>query len=98
MLTEYDYFERIFVLLPLEHAEDKEAGNESVKQFEKVNAEMLSDENCPDGVNFEAFVTYAKAHNDTIQRYGRYPYRNDVLGRKSTFEEIDYLKTAETYG
>ena len=88
----------MFVLLPLEHAEDKKVGNESVKQFEKVNAEMLSDENCPNGVNLDYLVKYAKAHNDTIQRFGRYPHRNEVLGRKSTFEEIEYLKSAERYG
>jgi uncharacterized protein (DUF924 family) len=32
------------------------------------------------------------AHRDVIARFGRFPHRNAVLGRKSTAEELDYLK------
>ena len=42
--------------------------------------------------------TYAKNHHDTIVKFGRYPYRNEVLGRESTPEEVEYLKTCERYG
>ena len=41
---------------------------------------------------------YAVSHNETIMKFGRYPYRNAVLGRESTPEELEYLKTAVTYG
>ena len=37
-------------------------------------------------------------HDQTIEKFGRYPYRNNVLGRDSTPEEVEYLKTAKTYG
>ena len=37
-------------------------------------------------------------HNTTIKKFGRYPYRNEVLGRESTPEELEYLKNAVTYG
>lgn len=32
-------------------------------------------------------------HKAQIDRFGRYPYRNEILGRKSTPEELDWLKT-----
>ena len=32
-------------------------------------------------------------HTDIIKIFGRYPYRNEVLGRKSTKKEIKYLNT-----
>lgn len=41
---------------------------------------------------------FAQKHADTIFEFGRYPYRNEVLGRESTPEEVEYLKTADTYG
>ena len=44
------------------------------------------------------FVTYAKKHRDIIENFGRYPHRNEVLGRESTPEEIEYLRDAERFG
>ena len=35
-------------------------------------------------------------HRDIVARFGRFPHRNDVLGRDCTAEELDYLKTART--
>ena len=43
-------------------------------------------------------MTFAVKHKVTIDRFGRYPHRNDVLGRQSTEEEVEYLLTAERYG
>lgn len=41
---------------------------------------------------------YATEHRDIVARFGRFPHRNDVLGRASTAEELDYLKTAKRFG
>jgi len=41
---------------------------------------------------------YGRGHRDVVARFGRFPHRNEVLGRTSTAEEIEYLKTAERYG
>ncbi|MCK5516024.1 MAG: DUF924 domain-containing protein [Desulfobulbaceae bacterium] len=35
-------------------------------------------------------------HKEIIRRFGRYPHRNKVLGRKSTAEEIDFLKRPDS--
>jgi uncharacterized protein (DUF924 family) len=52
---------------------------------------------------FEAFddadtMKHAIEHRDVIARFGRFPHRNDVLGRACTDQELDYLKNANRYG
>jgi uncharacterized protein (DUF924 family) len=37
-------------------------------------------------------VKYAEIHRDAIARFGRFPHRNEILGRTSTPEEIAYLE------
>ena len=39
-----------------------------------------------------------RKHRDIVARFGRFPHRNEVLGRESTPEELDYLRTAERFG
>lgn len=41
---------------------------------------------------------YAIEHRDIVARFGRFPHRNEALGRDCTPEEIDYLKTAQRFG
>jgi uncharacterized protein (DUF924 family) len=41
---------------------------------------------------------HATDHRDIVARYGRFPHRNEVLGRTSTAEELEYLKTANRFG
>jgi uncharacterized protein (DUF924 family) len=69
---------RVFVYLPFEHAEDVAAQRESVRLFETL---ALGD-----------YADYARRHAVIVERFGRFPHRNAVLGRKSTAEEIEFLK------
>jgi len=46
----------------------------------------------------EADEKIANDHRDIVARFGRFPHRNEVLGRDSTAEELDYLKTAKRFG
>ena len=41
---------------------------------------------------------YAEKHYNIIEKFGRFPHRNQVLQRESTEEEIEYLKSAQTFG
>jgi uncharacterized protein (DUF924 family) len=41
---------------------------------------------------------YAQQHRDIVARFGRFPHRNEVLGRASTTDELDYLRTANRFG
>jgi len=68
---------RIFLYLPFEHSEAMADQDRSVQ--------LISAQG-----NIE-YTKYAKAHRDVIQRFGRFPHRNDVLGRTSTPDEIAYL-------
>jgi uncharacterized protein (DUF924 family) len=70
---------RVFVYLPFEHSEDLEDQDTCV---ELIGA--LGD---------EQFTRYANAHRDVIERFGRFPHRNAVLGRTSTRAEEEYLST-----
>jgi uncharacterized protein (DUF924 family) len=70
--------ERTFCYLPFEHAENPEAQAKCV--------ELMSGLDDPD------LVKWATAHKVIIDRFGRFPHRNEVLGRASTEEEIAFLK------
>ena len=39
----------------------------------------------------QSMLDYAIRHRDVIQRFGRFPHRNDILGRASTNEELEFL-------
>ena len=41
---------------------------------------------------------YALEHRDIVARFGRFPHRNEVLGRPTTPAELDYLETANRFG
>jgi len=76
---------RVFLYLPLEHAEDLAVQDRCVALFES-----LTEKN--DSPRVRGFVEYAHAHRDVIAHFGRFPHRNNLLGRETTAEELAYLK------
>ena len=78
--------QRAFLYMPLQHFEDLQAQQTSVELYEKLGAE-----NPQTKIFTEGFTPYAREHRDIIARFGRFPHRNAVLGRKSTPEEAEYL-------
>lgn len=70
--------ERSFVYMPFQHAEDAAAQARSVELFEALG----DDEN----------LDFAVKHKEIIDRFGRFPHRNGILGRTSTPKEIEFLK------
>ena len=46
----------------------------------------------------EETTKHAVEHRDLIERFGRFPHRNDALGRACTPDELDYLKTGKRFG
>jgi len=67
-----------FVYMPFMHSEDLADQNFCVELFEGF---------APQGGN----LRFAILHRDIIAQFGRFPHRNDALGRTSTPEEIAYL-------
>lgn len=77
-----------FLYLPLEHAEDIELQERSVQLFELLTTRAPADLHDL----FESFADYARRHRAIVRRFGRFPHRNDVMGRPSTPEEVAYLE------
>lgn len=80
--------ERVFLYLPLEHAESIEMQQRSVSLYEQLAQDAAADELAL----FDNFLDYARKHLDVVARFGRFPHRNEILGRASTPEELEFLK------
>lgn len=80
--------ERIFFYMPLQHAESLDVQDEAVSAYRR-----LADE-APEVIRdiFKGCLDFAERHRAVIQRFGRFPHRNRVLGRASTPEELAWLK------
>ncbi len=68
---------RMFAYLPYMHSEDLAVHEEAMPLFLAFGS--------------EEFTKYELAHQETLKRFGRYPYRNEPLGRASTPEELEYM-------
>ncbi len=71
----------VFYFLPFEHSEDMADQDRSMTLFNDL----------PASPEKENWLLYAQKHYDVIEKYGRFPHRNAVLGRENTPEEDDYL-------
>jgi uncharacterized protein (DUF924 family) len=80
--------QRVFFFLPFEHAEDLELQRLGVRCFDGL-ARTVSE---PCRKEYESFADYARRHCEIVERFGRFPHRNQLLGRASTLEEIKFLK------
>jgi uncharacterized protein (DUF924 family) len=80
--------QRAFFYLPLEHAEDIELQRLCVRCFDGL-ARTVAPARRKD---YEGFLDYARRHLEIIERFGRFPHRNKVLGRRSTPAEARFLK------
>ena len=74
--------QRVFVYLPFEHSE------EIVDQCESLRlCGLLRDDPQAGGM-----LEWAVKHYDIVERFGRFPHRNEILGRESTPQELEFLK------
>jgi uncharacterized protein (DUF924 family) len=74
--------------MPLEHAESLEAQDESVAAFRRLLAEVPPDLHAA----FADTLRFAEEHRSIIERFGRFPHRNALLGRTSSREEAEWLQ------
>ena len=77
-----------FLYMPLMHAEDRTIAARSVEQFERLSERIRA--SCPS--EHPDALSYAKQHAEIVQRFGRYPHRNAILGRESTDQELAFLE------
>ncbi len=71
-------FQRMFLYMPFMHSEDLERQRRSVELFQALGGE-------------DDATGYAVRHMEIIERFGRFPHRNEVLGRRTTPEEAEFL-------
>jgi uncharacterized protein (DUF924 family) len=102
---------RSWFVFPLMHAEDKELQRKGVEMCHEMwetarsmvgvaRQNGVREHDLELAVNFaEKLEGYAKRHQAVVERFGRFPHRNKVLGRVSTPEEEAYLRDGgETFG
>jgi uncharacterized protein (DUF924 family) len=75
--------QRFFLYLPLEHSENLDDQHQSVERSHQLV------EACPELADT---YEYAIKHQEVIERFGRFPHRNAILGRETTPEETEFLK------
>ena len=74
--------QRQFIYLPFEHSENLADQHQCIELFS-----MLKDH-----PECSSCVDYAHRHHKVIERFGRFPHRNEILGRETTLEEAEFLK------
>jgi uncharacterized protein (DUF924 family) len=74
----FPFREKQFLYMPLMHSEDSGEQARSVALYTALGDEDVLD--------------FARRHKDIIDRFGRFPHRNESLGRKNTPEESEFLK------
>lgn len=70
--------EKRFILLPFMHSESLELHDWAAEYFEELGDEST--------------LYFEKAHREILEKFGRYPYQNEDLGRTSTEEELKFLE------
>lgn len=70
---------RVFLYMPCMHSESRRVHEEAERLFTALGIQ--------DNLDFE------RRHRAIIERFGRYPHRNAILGRTSSAEELAFLQT-----
>lgn len=83
--------ERAFLYLPLMHSEELKYQNQSLQQYRQL-AETVKQKHPLNQDYYFGVLEYALKHHEVIQKYGRFPHRNDAIGRKSSLDEQTYLE------
>jgi uncharacterized protein (DUF924 family) len=71
--------QRLFLYMPFEHSESAAMQDRCMQLVASLDDPGLLD--------------YARRHKDVIDRFGRFPHRNEALGRSSTPAELEYIRT-----
>ncbi len=79
--------QRVFFYMPFMHSEERGIQQRSVELYEQ----LVRDASPEQQERVRSNLRFAEQHRDVIQRFGRYPHRNKLLGRENTPEERAYL-------
>ena len=79
--------QKAFFYMPLQHAESRKVQSKSVDLYKRLAATVSPTYR----ETFETMAQFAELHRDIIEVFGRFPHRNELLGRENTPEEEEYL-------
>jgi uncharacterized protein (DUF924 family) len=77
-----DQQKRLFMYMPYMHSESKVIHQQAVVLFQRLG--------------LEGNLEFELKHKAIIDRFGRYPHRNTILGRQSTEQEIEFLQQPDS--
>ncbi|MCH9807080.1 MAG: DUF924 domain-containing protein [Alphaproteobacteria bacterium] len=80
--TELSVQERQFLYMPYQHAESSSAQVRSIELYTSLGVPSI--------------LSFAVRHKEIIDRFGRFPHRNEILGRASTQEELEFLNRPDS--
>ena len=75
--------QRHFLYMPFMHSESLEDQDLALQLFDQPG--------------LEGNLRFARHHHDIIEKFGRFPHRNEVLGRDSNAVEIEYLNSKQAF-
>lgn len=75
--------QRAFLYLPFMHSESLADQDRALELFEVAG--------------LDGNLHWAKHHREIVRRFGRFPHRNEILGRESTAEELAWLASDEAF-
>lgn len=84
----------VFFYMPLMHAENLAVQETCVACFQALLADAPPERR----KGLQGNVEFAQSHRDIIARFGRFPYRNAALGRPSSPDEEDFLRSGPRFG
>ncbi|MGB0966092.1 MAG: DUF924 family protein [Litorivicinus sp.] len=84
---------KVAALMPYEHSEALADQIECVDRFRSLAVEYPAHQSTLAG-----FVRFAEMHYEIIEEFGRFPHRNQVMGRASTQAELEYLESGMRFG
>ena len=79
------FAQRQFFYMPLMHAEDPVLQAKSIERFTALKAYA------------EMTLKFAESHRAEVERFGRFPHRNEAIGRASSAEERDHIAATADY-
>ncbi|EKF74070.1 hypothetical protein A11A3_10441 [Alcanivorax hongdengensis A-11-3] len=86
--------QRVFFYMPLMHAEDEDLQRLCLASLERLSHECDAEYRQAVADSLRS----ARQHQEIITRFGRFPHRNDALGRASTAEEMAFLEASGSFG
>ncbi len=85
---------KVFLYMPLMHAEDPALQDICVRRFETLLAAAPPERR----KDLQGNLDFAREHQGIIARFGRFPYRNQACGRTDTLEEQVFLRDGPRFG